>query len=116
MPSFCIWAAVMPICIAARPDLLSFMECPRDERNDRPSSRGRAGCASCRRERVRMPRIEESAFLPAALEVAERPVSPTLRATAWLLIVGLIATTLWLVLGKVDVVATAQGRITQPAK
>lgn len=63
------------------------------------------------RERVRMPRIEESAFLPAALEVAERPVSPTLRATAWLLIVGLIATTLWLVLGKVDVVATAQGRI-----
>lgn len=63
------------------------------------------------RERVRTPRIEESAFLPAALEVAERPVSPTLRATAWLLIVGLIATILWLVLGKVDVVATAQGRI-----
>ncbi|WP_343529100.1 hypothetical protein [Sphingomonas sp.] len=63
------------------------------------------------RERVRTPRIEESAFLPAALEVAERPVSPTLRATAWLLIVGLIATILWLVLGEVDVVATAQGRI-----
>ncbi len=63
------------------------------------------------RERVRTPRIEESAFLPAALEVAERPVSPTLRATAWLLTIGLIATILWLVLGKVDVVATAQGRI-----
>jgi hemolysin D len=63
------------------------------------------------RERVRTPRIEEAAFLPAALEVAERPVSPTLRATAWLLTIGLIATILWLVLGRVDVVATAQGRI-----
>ncbi|KTW14867.1 HlyD family type I secretion periplasmic adaptor subunit [Sphingomonas sanguinis] len=63
------------------------------------------------RERVQTPRIEETAFLPAALEVAERPVSPTLRATAWLLIAGLIATILWLVLGRVDVVATAQGRI-----
>lgn len=50
-------------------------------------------------------------FLPAALEVIERPVSPTGRITAWVLLVGLCASTAWLVLGKVDIVASAQGRI-----
>lgn len=63
------------------------------------------------RARALVPRITETQFLPAALEVAERPVSPTLRATAWILTIGLIATVLWLLLGRVDVVATASGRI-----
>lgn len=56
----------------------------------------------------------ETAFLPAALEVIERPVSPTARITARLLLGGLAATALWLTLGHVDVVASAEGR-TQPA-
>jgi hemolysin D len=56
-------------------------------------------------------RSTEIDFLPAALEVIERPVSPTARATAWALIVGMFVTIAWLVFGRVDVVATAQGRI-----
>ncbi|WP_428333325.1 HlyD family type I secretion periplasmic adaptor subunit [Novosphingobium sp.] len=55
----------------------------------------------------------ESDFLPAALEVVERPVSPTGRVTSWVLIIGLVATLAWLILGKVDVVASAPGKILQ---
>lgn len=53
----------------------------------------------------------DTRFLPAALEVVERPVSPTARITAWVLLIGLVATFAWLILGKVDIVASAQGRI-----
>jgi hemolysin D len=53
----------------------------------------------------------DTRFLPAALEVIERPVSPTSRITAWILLVGMVATLAWLILGKVDIVASAQGRI-----
>ncbi|CAM3295409.1 Membrane fusion protein (MFP) family protein [Sphingomonas antarctica] len=56
-------------------------------------------------------RTEETAFLPAALEITERPVSPTARATAWLLLTGLLLTTLWLVFGKVDIVVSASGKL-----
>lgn len=56
-------------------------------------------------------RSADSRFLPAALEVIERPVSPTGRITTWVLLVGLVATLVWLILGKVDIVASAQGRI-----
>ena len=56
-------------------------------------------------------RIHEPDFLPAALEVIERPVSPTGRVTAWVLLAGLAATGAWLTLGHVDVVASAQGQI-----
>jgi hemolysin D len=53
----------------------------------------------------------DTRFLPAALEVIERPVSPTSRITAWILLVGMVATLVWLILGKVDIVASAPGRI-----
>ncbi|MBX9729758.1 MAG: HlyD family type I secretion periplasmic adaptor subunit [Sphingomonas sp.] len=53
----------------------------------------------------------ETEFLPAALEVVERPVSPTGRLTAWVLIALLVATLAWLILGKVDVVASATGKV-----
>ena len=56
-------------------------------------------------------RTEEADFLPAALEVVERPVSPTARVTAWLLLGLLAAALLWLVLGRVDVVASAPGKL-----
>jgi len=65
-------------------------------------------------ERERAKHVRRSAdprFLPAALEVIERPVSPTARITAWVMVVGLAATIAWLCLGKVDIVASAQGRI-----
>jgi hemolysin D len=53
----------------------------------------------------------DTAFLPAALEIVERPVSPTARLTAKVMLVGIAATALWLVIGKVDVVAPTEGRI-----
>lgn len=56
-------------------------------------------------------RSSETDFLPAALEVIERPVSPTGRVAAWILIAGLLATLLWSVLGRVDVVASAPGTL-----
>jgi hemolysin D len=56
-------------------------------------------------------RVEESAFLPAALEIIERPVSPTARVTTWVLLIGLVLTVLWLTFGRIDVVASAQGRL-----
>jgi hemolysin D len=56
-------------------------------------------------------RVEEADFLPAALEVVERPVSPTARVTAWLLLGLFAAALLWLVVGRVDVVASAPGKL-----
>lgn len=53
----------------------------------------------------------EADFLPAALEVSERPVSPTGRVTAWILLSGLMITIAWTVFGKVDVVASAPGSL-----
>jgi hemolysin D len=57
------------------------------------------------------PLIAEPEFLPAALEVIEQPVSPTGRATSWALMGLLGVTALWLGLGRVDVVASASGKI-----
>jgi hemolysin D len=59
----------------------------------------------------RVLRTEETDFLPAALELVERPVSPTARITAWLLLGLLAVALLWLVLGRVDVVASAPGKL-----
>lgn len=56
-------------------------------------------------------RSDEVTFLPAALEIVERPVSPTARATTWVLFAGLVFTIAWLTLGKVDVVASAPGKL-----
>lgn len=64
------------------------------------------------RERRRLVKpVIEAEFLPAALEVSERPVSPTARATSWLLLAGLAIALLWAVLGRVDVVASAPGTL-----
>jgi hemolysin D len=56
-------------------------------------------------------KTRETAFLPAALEITERPVSPTARATTWLLLAGLVLTLGWLTFGRIDVVASAQGKL-----
>ena len=50
-------------------------------------------------------------FLPAALEIIERPVSPTARITTWVLLSGIVITGLWLTFGKIDVVASANGKL-----
>lgn len=56
-------------------------------------------------------RTDQVDFLPAALEIIEKPVSPTGRITAWVLMIGLAATIVWLTFGKVDVVASANGKL-----
>ncbi|KQZ73885.1 secretion protein HylD [Sphingopyxis sp. Root214] len=64
------------------------------------------------RERQRtVLRTTEHDFLPAALEVIERPVSPTARVTAWTMLGLLTVALLWLFLGRVDVVVSATGKL-----
>ena len=71
----------------------------------------RQAIADDRRQQKGHRRFHDADFLPAALEVVERPVSPTGRITSWVLLALLAATIGWLVLGRIDVVASAQGRI-----
>lgn len=71
----------------------------------------RAALAEERAQGPRLTRVAETTFLPAAMEIVERPVSPTLRTTAWVLLAGLVVTVLWLCLGRIDVVASASGRL-----
>lgn len=54
---------------------------------------------------------QDRAFLPAALEVMETPPNPLGRRTAYALCVVALATLGWAVLGKVDIVAVASGKI-----
>ncbi len=61
--------------------------------------------------RPRRRRDYETAFLPAALEVVETPPSPTGRAIGMTVILLFCAALAWASLGKVDVVATAPGKI-----
>ena len=54
---------------------------------------------------------DEHDFLPAALEIMEKPPSPGMR---WLLLLTctlFVLAVLWAVLGKIDVVAVASGKI-----
>jgi hemolysin D len=53
----------------------------------------------------------EVAFLPAALEVLETPPSPTKRAFGAIIIVLFCIALAWSVIGSVDIIAVAQGRI-----
>ena len=53
----------------------------------------------------------ELAFLPAALEVLETPPSPTLRITALALSAFAVIAVAWSIIGEVDIVAVAQGKI-----
>jgi len=53
----------------------------------------------------------EAQFLPAALELQETPVSAAPRIVAWLLMAFALFAVLWSIFGRIDVVATAQGKI-----
>ncbi|OYX79765.1 MAG: hypothetical protein B7Y77_01450, partial [Bradyrhizobium sp. 35-63-5] len=56
-------------------------------------------------------RGHEFAFLPAALEVVETPPSPIGRAISGLIIVVFLVAILWASLGRIDIIAVAQGKI-----
>jgi len=53
----------------------------------------------------------ESTFLPAALEVARTPPAPAGRSVLWVIITVFVVAVAWAVLGQVDIVAIAQGRV-----
>jgi hemolysin D len=61
--------------------------------------------------RPRQRRAYETAFLPAALEVVETPPSPIGHAVGLTIILLFCAALAWASLGKVDIVATAPGKI-----
>ena len=53
----------------------------------------------------------EAQFLPAALSLQETPVSPAPRVAMWMLIGFAVLALLWAIFGKIEVVATAQGKV-----
>ncbi|MBS7671379.1 HlyD family type I secretion periplasmic adaptor subunit [Croceicoccus gelatinilyticus] len=53
---------------------------------------------------------EEHEFLPAALEIMEKPPSPGMRMLLWLTCGLFVLALLWAVLGKIDVVAVTSGK------
>lgn len=58
------------------------------------------------------PRLpHEAQFLPAALELQDTPVSAAPRIAMWLLITFACIAVLWAFFGRIDVVATAHGKI-----
>jgi hemolysin D len=54
---------------------------------------------------------DEQAFLPAALSLQETPVHPAPRRTALVICALLVIALVWAILGRIDIVAVAQGRI-----
>jgi hemolysin D len=54
---------------------------------------------------------DEAEFLPAALSLQERPVSPTSRLTAKVLILLIVALLLWSFFGQIDIIVNAAGEI-----
>jgi hemolysin D len=67
---------------------------------------------------LRLPRRtrDEREFLPAALEIVDTPPSPVGRAIGLTIIAVAIIAIAWACLGKVDIVATAAGRIVPQGK
>jgi hemolysin D len=59
---------------------------------------------------------DEREFLPAALEIVDTPPSPVGRAVGFTIILVAIVAIAWACIGKVDIVATASGRIVPQGK
>ncbi len=55
--------------------------------------------------------IEEAQFLPAVLALQETPVSPAPRIAMWALIIFAFLAVLWATFGRIDIVASAQGKV-----
>ena len=69
--------------------------------------------AWARRTELAGPKLmaDEAAFLPAALSLQETPVHPAPRRLAFGLMLLFVLAVAWAILGKVDIVAVAPGRI-----
>ena len=64
----------------------------------------------------RFERHDEREFLPAALEVLETPASPAGRVLAYTIVLFFLIALTWAFIGKVDVIATAPGRVLPAGK
>lgn len=64
-----------------------------------------------RQQPLTEPEGREREFLPAVLELQETPPSPVGRLTTYLIIVMFTVALIWASVGKIDIVATAQGKI-----
>lgn len=53
----------------------------------------------------------EMEFLPAILEIQETPPHPLPRLLLWIISSIILLTLLWSIFGKIDIVATAQGKV-----
>jgi hemolysin D len=53
----------------------------------------------------------EYEFLPAALEIQETPPSPIGRLIIWALLLLVVIAIAWAIIGQVDIITTAQGKI-----
>jgi membrane fusion protein, hemolysin D len=58
-----------------------------------------------------MTKMAQYEFLPAVLEIQEKPPSPIGRAILWSIVVLFALALTWACIGKVDIVAVAQGHI-----
>ncbi len=76
----------------------------------------RDALAADRERRRTALRSTDTDFLPAALEVIERPVSPTWRIVTWLLVSVFVVALAWSILGRVDIVASAPGTLIPTGK
>jgi hemolysin D len=56
-------------------------------------------------------KLRATAFLPPALEILETPPNPLGRAILWAVVAFLTLALAWAVIGKVDMVASAQGKV-----
>src|ERR1700743_2542403 len=54
---------------------------------------------------------DEREFLPAALEIIEKPASPAGRLIAMTICGAVLIALIWAVFGKIDIIATAQGKV-----
>lgn len=54
---------------------------------------------------------DEYDFLPAYLEIIERPIAPLARRTAWLLMLALLLVLIWSIVGRLDIHASAGGKV-----
>jgi hemolysin D len=54
---------------------------------------------------------DEREFLPAALEIIERPASPAGRLVAMCICAAALFALIWATFGKIDIIATAHGRV-----
>ncbi len=55
--------------------------------------------------------LDQHEFKPLLVEIEERPLNPLGRMIFWIIMAAILFTVLWMLLGEVDVVVTARGKV-----